>query len=353
MKIALLVALLALPLLGQTQPAAIRGAGATFPADVYSAWGEKYAREKNVALQYQSVGSGEGVKRISSRQVDFGASDEPLSLADLQAQNLMQFPTIVGALVPAYNLRGVKSGELRLTGPVLAKIFGGQIRSWDHPDIAALNPSLRLPARPIVRVVREESSGSTRNFAKYLARQDPAWEPRIAQKIDWPGEVLAAKGTKGVADAIKGTDGSIGYVSYQAVMQQGLAAPHLQNRQGTFVLPSERTIQAAVKASDLSRGEEGASLIDLAGPEAWPLTETTYVLVPKNVTDTAQAKRVLNFFYWVFAQGDRMAADTGFVPLPTMIQARMLTRFRQVTGPDGRPIEFLGLENGPRLAAVR
>ena len=354
MKLFLWAAVLATPLLvhAQQQPI-ILGAGATFPADVYAAWGSGYAKDKQVSLQYQAVGSGEGVKRIAARQVDFGATDDPLAASELQRLNLVQFPTIVGGLVPAYNLPGIKAGELRLSGPVIAKIYGGQIRSWDDAEIAGLNRTLRLPSLPIRRLVREESSGSTRTFTRYLALQDAAWEKRIGQKIEWPAETVAVKGTKGMTEALKSTPGAIGYVSYQEVARQSLSAPQLQNRSGRFVLPSERTITAAIMASDLAKGEETATLIDLNAPDAWPLAETTFVLVPRTMSDTAQAKRVLNFFYWVFAQGDRMAGETGFVALPTRVQARLVSRFRDVVGPDGRPIEFLGGGCAPVLLALR
>ena len=339
--------LLPLAAAAQTAPA-IRGAGATFPADVYAAWGAGYAKDKRTALQYQPVGSGEGLKRIAARQVDFGASDEPMSAADLQKNNLVQFPTVVGGLVPAYNLRGVKSGELKLNGPLLAKIFAGQVKAWNDPEISALNRGLTLPRLPIRLVVRDDASGSTRGFTRYLARHDASWDKRVGQKIDWPAEVTAVRGTKGVVDAVKGTDGAIGYVSLQEVQRQGLSAPQLQNRDGRYVLPSERSIQSAVNASDMGRsGDETASLMDQPGAESWPLTEATYVLVPRQVSDPAQARRTLNFFYWVFAQGDQMAQDTGFVPLPTRIQTRLLSRFKEVTGPDGRPVEFLGWQGRP------
>lgn len=344
---------LVMPLLaGAQQGGAIRGAGATYPADVYAAWGAAYAAEKKIALQYQPVGSGEGVKRIAARQVDFGASDEPLSSADLQKNNLVQFPTVVGALVPAFNVRGVKSGELRLTGVLLAKIFAGEIKTWNDPQILAANSGLALPRSPIRVVVREDASGSTRAFTRYLASQDASWATRVGQRVEWPSEVTSARGTKGVAEVVKATEGAIGYVSFQEVRRQSLAAPQLQNRDGKFVLPSERAIQSAVNASEMSKaGDETASLIDLRGTESWPITETTYVLLPRRPADVAQAKRVLNFFYWVFAQGDRMAQETGFVPLPTRIQARLLSRLKEVTGPDGRPLEFLGGVNTITVAS--
>lgn len=336
-----LVPLLLVPTLAVAQPT-IRGAGATFPADVYAAWGVAYGQAKQVSVQYQPVGSGEGLKRIVARQVDFGASDEPLPPAELQKLGLVQFPTVVGAIVPVVNLPGIKPGELRLTGAVLARIYAGQIRNWNDPEILAANRGLALPARPIVRLVRAEASGSTRNFTRFLAKHDAAWERRIGQQVEWPAQVQSVRGTKGMSEALRGTEGAIGYISLQEVRRAGLTAAQVQNRQGQWVLPTERSLQAAVAASELSRGEEVANLIDLPAPDAWPLTETTFVLVPRTIADPGQGKRVLNFFYWVFAQGDRMASDTGFVALPTRVQARLLTRFREVTGPDGQPLEFLG-----------
>ena len=332
----------------------IRGAGATFPAEVYSAWALGYSKEKKTLLQYQPVGSGEGIKRIVSRQVDFGASDDPMPAADLQKNGLIQFPTLVGGLVPAVNLKGIKSGELRLTGPVLAKIFAGQITRWNDAELVALNRTLALPAKPIRRIVREDASGSTRSFTGYLSHHMSGWaaKPGVGFKVEWPGEHLQAKGTKGVAEALKATDGGITYVSFQEVSRQALTAARLQNKDGHFVMPSERGFLAAIAASPMGKtGDENVSLIDLNGADTWPLTDVTYVLVPKVASDLHRTKKVLNFFYWVFAQGDRMAEDTGFVPLPTRLQVRVLSRFREVVGPNGMPVEYLSM-NGLLLARL-
>jgi phosphate transport system substrate-binding protein len=325
-------------------PDPIRGAGASFPAEVYTAWAKGYMTEKKVMLQYQSVGSGEGVKQMVARQVDFGASDDPMRPEELQKNGLMQFPTLIGGLVPVVNLKGVKSGDLRLNGPVLAKIFSGQIKMWNAPEIAELNRLLTLPARPIQRIVREDASGGTRSFTAYLAMHDSGWEKRsgVDFKVNWVGEHLTAKGTKGIVERLKATEGGITYVSYQEVSREGLAASQLQNKDGNFVMPNEKSFLSAVAFSGMSRsGDDTVSLLDLRGAETWPLTETTYVLLPKVMNNGQRAKQVLNFFYWVFAQGDKMAADTGFVPLPTRVQLKNLTRFRDVVGPDGKPVEYL------------
>jgi phosphate transport system substrate-binding protein len=332
----------------------IRGAGATFPAEVYSAWAFGYSKEKKTPLQYQPVGSGEGIKRIVSRQVDFGASDDPMPAADLQKNGLIQFPTLVGGLVPAFNLKGIKSGELRLTGAVLAKIFAGQITRWNDPELQALNKTLALPAKPIKRIVREDASGSTRSFTDYLSRHMSGWAAKsgVGFKVDWQGEHLQAKGTKGVTELLKTTEGGITYVSFQEVSRQGLTAPRLQNKDGHFVAPSEHGFLAAIAASPMGKtGDDNVSLIDLSGAETWPLTDVTYVIIPKVAGDVQRTKKVLSFFYWVFAQGDQMAHDTGFVPLPTRLQVRVLSRFREVVGPNGLPVEYLSM-NGLRLARL-
>lgn len=326
----------------EAQP--IRGAGASFPADVYSAWAFGYIKDKKTQVQYQSVGSGEGIKRIVSRQVDFGASDDPLPAAELQKNGLLQFPTLVGGLIPAINLKGIKSAELRLTGPVLAKIFAGRITRWNDAEIVALNRALVMPATPIKPIVREDASGSTRSFTEYLARHSPGWEskPGVGFKIEWPRGFQQANGTKGVAAALKATEGGITYLSFQEVNLLSLTATRLQNKDGHFVAPSEKGFLAAIAASSMGKnGEENASLIDLGGADAWPLTNATFILVPKVASDVQRTKKVLSFFYWVFAQGDQMAADTGFVPLPTRLQVRVIGRFREVVGPNGQPIEYL------------
>jgi phosphate transport system substrate-binding protein len=336
--------LLAVPLAQAQVSEPIRGAGATFPAEIYEAWAFGYTKDKKVPLQYQAVGSGEGIKRIIARQVDFGASDEPLAPEELRKNGLMQFPTLVGGLVPVINLKGIKSGDLHLTGAVLAKIFAGQVQVWNAPEIVALNRSLKLPSLPIQRIVREDASGSTRGFTAYLALHDSGWEKRsgVGFKVNWVGQPIEVKGTKGMVERIKATEGGIAYISYQEVNKQNLTASRLQNKDGNFVIPNEKGFLAAVASSGMARsGNEMVSLLDLSGPETWPITDATYILLPLAMSDGPRAKKVLNFFYWVFSQGDQMATDSGFVSMPTRIQAKTLTRFREVVGPDGNPLEYL------------
>ncbi|HJY79364.1 MAG TPA: phosphate ABC transporter substrate-binding protein PstS [Burkholderiales bacterium] len=323
----------------------IRGAGATFPAAVYTSWGFTYQKEKKVPFIYQATGSGDGVRQIVARAVDFGASDVPVPADQLKKEDLVQFPTLVGAVVPVVNIAGIKPGELKLAGPLLAKIFSGQITTWNDPEIRALNPALQLPKQAIKRLVRSDNSGTTATFTEYLSLVSSDWHSKVGSglSVKWPGSVDLAQGTDKLAALSRETPGSITYVSLNVVRSQGLAFVQMQNRSGQFVAPSEETLSAAVSASGLGKaGDETASLLDMPGARAWPITDATYIVMERRPRNPQRAKQVLNFFYWVFLQGDAMASETGFVPLPGPVQARVVARFRKVENPDGSPLEFLG-----------
>lgn len=326
------------------QSADIRGAGATFPAAVYAAWGVSYARAKNVQLSYQPTGSGDGIRQIIARSVDFGASDVALSPEQLKKEGLVQFPTLIGAVVPVVNLAGIKPGDLKLSGPVLAKIYSGRITTWNDAEIRALNPGLPLPKQAIKRLVRAEASGTTAGFTEYLSRVSPDWKASLGAglTVKWPGQVESAQGTDKLAALMQATPGSIAYVSLNVVSSRKLTFVQLQNRSGRFVSPTEDALKATVAASGLGKGDETASLLDLPGGLVWPITDTTYIVMERRPKDPQRAKETLRFFYWVFQQGDAMASETGFVPLPAVVQSRLIGRFRQFENPDGTPLEFLG-----------
>ena len=317
-----------------TQPA-IKGAGANFPALIYQQWAAAYARESGVALTYTATGSGDGIKQARARSVDFGGTDSPLDADALAKAQLIQIPTVVGAIVPVVNLPGVASGALRLDGPTLADIFGGQIKQWNDARIAALNPSLRLPALPITRLVRADESGSTETFTRYLAATSPAWKGKASKKVDWNGAVTAAKGTDGVTEALLRHEGSIGYVSYDRVQKQRLAAVALKNADGQFALPSERSMQAAVRGSGLV-DNPFASLLNARGADAWPIAELTYVLIPSDAQRAAAAGPTLQFFAWALQKGDAIVRQTGFVALPMLVQASAFKTLLSVRGADGK-----------------
>jgi len=321
----------------------IRGAGATFPSAVYKAWASGYEQAHGDKVSYQPTGSGDGIKRISAREVDFGASDSALGFADLEARGLVQIPTAIGGIVPVVNLRGIGNERLRLTGELLADILRGAVERWNDKRIAALNPDLDLPAAAIVRVVRAEKSGTSDAFTRYLSLSSPEWKQQVGsgQQVKWPGAVTAVDGNDGVAKAVAATAGAIGYVSYDRVAQYRLAGVKLRNRAGLFVAPSPEGFRAAVKESDLNRrDDETASLLDQPGGQSWPLTITTYLLLDAHPRTAAGARPALQFVYWSLLRGDAAVRASGLTPLPDTIQARLVERFRHIRPQDGQPLSF-------------
>ena len=323
----------------------IRGAGATFPSDVYKTWASAYQKERAQTVSYRATGSGDGIKRIVAREVDFGASDSPLSAADLAKHRLVQFPTAVGGIVPVVNLPGVHANELRLSGELLADIMAGRVTHWNDPRIAALNP-LRLPALAITCIVRADKSGTTDAFTKYLSTMSAPWRSEVGhgQLVAWPGAPLAVDGNDGIVKALKDKVGAIGYVSYDRVIHHGLAGVRLRNTTGSFVVASEEGFRAAVMESDLAKkGDETASLLNRPGALAWPVTVTTFVLVDAEPKTAAGARDALQFLYWTFLNGDALIRSSGFTPLPAHIQARLVPRFQQVKPQDKQPLNFYSL----------
>ena len=321
----------------------IKGAGATFPSAVYKSWASGFEKERGAHVSYSPTGSGDGVKRIVAREVDFGASDSPLNQAELDKNKLVQFPTAVGGIVPVVNLRGIGVNQLKLDGELLADIMRGTLTQWNDKRIAALNPELTLPALPITRVVRAEKSGTTEAFTRYLSAMSPEWKTSVGhgQLVSWPGKVQAVEGNDGIVRAMKDTQGAIGYASYDRVISAKLAGVRMRNRAGQFVAASEEGFKSAVQESDLNKkGDETATLLDQAGPLSWPITITTYVLVDAQPKTAAGARDALQFLYWTFLRGDTLIRNTGLTPLPTSIQARLVPRFQKVRPQDGQPLNF-------------
>ena len=329
----------------QGNAASIRGAGATFPAAIYASWGQGFAKERSISVNYQAVGSGEGVKRIIAREVDFGASDAAVSREEIKRNNLFQFPTVIGGIVPVVNFRPGSAGQLRLTGAVLADIFAGRITEWNHARITELNPGSDLPKLAITRIVREDSSGTTEAFTSYLSLVSENWSRSIGSgnTVSWPGTVTKARGNDGVVEAMKGTRGAITYVSLDRVTRDKLNPVMLENRQGKFVAPSEAGLKAAVKASPMNlTADEYASLLNMPGSTTWPITHATFVLVDRAPKTAASVSQTLSFFYWAFMKGDDIITNTGFAPLPTAMQARITGRFKEEIKPqDGGPLQFM------------
>jgi phosphate transport system substrate-binding protein len=294
-------------------------------------------------VSYQATGSGDGVHRIEAREVDFGASDSPLTPPDLEKNGLVQIPTAVGGIVPVVNLRGVANDHLRLTGDVLADIMRGAITEWNDRRIASLNPDIAFPSTAIVRVVRAEKSGTSEAFTRYLSAMSPEWKAQVGvgQLVKWPGNVTAVEGNDGVAKAVAATPNAIGYVSFDRVALHKLAGVRLRNRAGAFVAPSPDAFKSAVQESDLNRrGDETATLLDQPGIQSWPLTITTYLLLDARPRTALGARDALQFIYWALLNGDAVVRASGLTPLPAPIQARLVERFARIHPQDGQPLNF-------------
>ena len=303
-----------------TQAADITGAGATFPYPIYSKWAEDYAKLSGNRLNYQSIGSSGGVKQIKGKTVDFGATDAPLSGDDLEKSGLVQFPAILGGVVPVVNLDGVKPGELMITGEVLAEIYLGSITRWDNEKIVKLNPGKKLPAQDITVVHRADGSGTTFIFTDYLNEVSKPWADRVGKgaAVKWPApSSVGGKGNEGVAANVVRVKGSIGYVEYAYAKKNKITHVKLQNRDGKIVEPDDLTFaSAAAKADWFGTPGMGISLVNQRGATAWPITGASFVLVYKDPANPAATQEVLKFFDYAFTYGAKPAVELDYVPLP-------------------------------------
>jgi phosphate transport system substrate-binding protein len=296
----------------------VTGAGASFVFPVMSRWSNDYQAATGHRINYQSIGSGGGIAQIKAGTVDFGSSDAPLSPQDLAASGLLQFPSVIGGVVPVVHVPGLRPGQLKLTGPLLADIFLGKVKSWDDAALTALNPDLALPALPIRVIHRSDGSGTTFNFVNYLGKVSPEWKSKVGEgtSVKWPAG-YGGKGNEGVAAYVKQIKGGIGYVELSYALQNKMAYASLRNAAGKFVLPGAESFAAAAAAADW-QGTTDFSLVmtDAPGDAAWPITATNFILMhrqPKNAESAAAARE---FFAWVYAHGDEQAAKLHYVPLP-------------------------------------
>jgi phosphate transport system substrate-binding protein len=325
----------------QAMAADISGAGATFPAPIYAKWAETYKATTHNGLNYQAIGSGGGIKQIEASTVDFGASDKPLKPADLQANGLMQFPMVMGGVVPVMNLPGVAPGEVKLTGAVLASIFLGEIKTWGDPKIAALNPGVKLPNLPITVVHRSDGSGTSFVFTTYLSNSSPAWAQRVGgnDSVEWPTG-LGGKGNDGVAAFVKQTIGSIGYVEYAFAKQNKLVYADLKNKAGAFVAPTAEAFASAASGADWSKAPGNyLLLLDQPGAKSWPITAATFILMHTKQDKVENAKEVLMFFDWAYKNGDAAAEALDYVPMPAPVKTMMRKQWAmEIKGADGKPV---------------
>ncbi|RZI43001.1 phosphate ABC transporter substrate-binding protein PstS [Herbaspirillum sp. HC18] len=299
----------------------ITGAGATFPYPIYAKWAEEYKKVSGNGLNYQSIGSGGGIKQIKAKTVDFGASDMPLKAEELDSEGLMQFPAIMGGVVPVVNIDGVAPGQLKLTGPVLAEIYLGKITKWNAPEIAALNAGVKLPAEDISVVHRADGSGTSFLFTDYLSKTSPDFKSTVGAgtAVKWPVGV-GGKGNEGVAANVQRIKNSIGYVEYAYAKKNKMAHAQLKNRDGQFVQPDDDTFKAAAAGADWAKTPGFAVVLtDQAGKGSWPITGASFILMHKAQADSAKGKEVLKFFDWAYKNGGGMASELEYVSMPPAV----------------------------------
>jgi phosphate transport system substrate-binding protein len=318
------------PLTGAALAANITGAGATFPYPVYAKWAEAYKKETGVGLNYQSIGSSGGIRQINARTVAFGATDAPVKGEDLDKNGQVQFPAIIGGTVPIFNLDGFQQGELRITGEVLAEMFMGWIVKWNDPKIAALNPGKKLPDQTITVIHRADGSGTTFNFTDYLTTVSKLWEERVGKgaAVKWPAaSSVGGKGNEGVAANVARVKGSIGYVEYAYAKKNNLPYFQMQNRDGRWVRPDDRTFAAAAAGADwFAVPGMGLSIVNQRGVDSWPISTASFIIMYRDPADKAQSQEVLKFFDWSFRNGKQLALDLDYVPLPDALTKQIRER---------------------------
>lgn len=331
-------ALIATPV---TYAAGITGAGATFPYPVYAKWADAYNKQTGIRMNYQSIGSGGGIKQIKAKTVDFGASDKPLTLEELEANGLTQFPTVLGGVVPVINIDGVKQGQIRLSGTVLADIFLGKIKRWNDPAIADLNAGIDLPASNITVVHRADGSGTTFLFTDYLSKVSPEWKDKIGAdaSVAWPVGT-GGKGNEGVANFVKQIKNSIGYVEAAYVKQSKMNYVQLQNRDGVYVIPTEDGFKAAAANTQWDKAPGFYEILtNKPGQNSWPITGATFILMHKSQENPTQALAVLKFFEWAYASGDEMALELDYIPLPDSVVKLIEDSWEaNIKGKDGKAV---------------
>jgi len=318
----------------------VTGAGATFPAPLYSKWASDYNKETGIKINYQSVGSGAGIKQIDSKTVDFGASDMPLTDEQLATKAQVQFPTVIGGVVPVINIQGIAAGQLKLNGKVLGDIYLGKITKWNDAAIKVLNPSLALPDADISPVRRADGSGTSFIFTNYLSKVNAEWKAKVGEgtAVNWPAGA-GGKGNEGVAAFVGRLPNSIGYVEYAYVKQNKMVYALMQNKAGNFVSPDDTAFKAAAAGADWAKSFYQI-LTDQPGKDAWPMTGATFILMHKVQDKPAQAAATLKFFAWGYKNGDKTADDLDYVPMPVAVKAAIEKGWSEIKDVNGKSIAF-------------
>jgi len=318
----------------------IAGAGATFPYPIYAKWAEAYKAKTGTSMNYQSIGSGGGIKQITAKTVDFGASDMPLKMAELDKNGLVQWPQIMGGVVLVVNLKGIAPGQLKLDGKTVAGIYLGKIVKWNDAAIAQLNPGVTLPDKAIAPVHRSDGSGTNFIFTHYLSSIDPEFADKVGENtaVEFPGG-LGGKGNEGVAALTTRTDGAIGYIEYAFAQQNKLTYTLLRNRDGEYVAPDSKSFQAAAANADWAKAPGFYLLLtDQPGKDSWPITGASFILMHKQQTKPDNARAVLNFFDWAYRNGGQLAEQLDYVPMPQSVINAVEQSWKQIVGPEGKPV---------------
>lgn len=330
-----------LPAVAHAQQATITGAGATFPRPVYERWGQAAREPLGIQLNYQSIGSGGGINQITNRTVDFGATDAPLSEAQLRERSLLQFPTVMGSVVLIVNLPGVADNALRLTPELVTDIFLGRLTRWNDARLVEANRDVRLPNLPISPVYRADASGTTFVFTTYLSRVSETWRtgPGAATSVQWPvGN--GARGNEGIANTVRNTPGAIGYTENAYATVNRLVTTQLRNKAGAFITPAMPAFEAAARNADWTRPGFAADLVDLSGADVWPIVSPTFILLPTNPTAerVAASRNTMRFFDWAYRNGADAARRLEYIPIPDAVQAAVRAAWTQVRDPSGAAV---------------
>ena len=323
---------------------AVKGTGGSSSARVMAQWNFLFTKETKINVEFVPANSDVGIREAIARNVDFGATEIPLSTDELAKNELVQFPLLIGGVVVIVNIPGVEPGVLRLSPNLVSKIYLGDIKFWNDDEIRAANPGLNLPRLPIKLVVRETAASTTLALTTFLAKTDRTWASRVGanKQPAWPAPTLQAATVQAMGQKVQSTPGAIGYINFDEAYRNKLAYVQLRNRAGQYLKPSHESILATTNVAGLGRtGDQIPTLINVEGDASWPIVEVTYVLVDRKPKNLDRARSTLKFFFWAFLQGDQMAHETGFVPLPASTQARVVGSFHDVLAPDGTPLDFL------------
>ncbi|MCX2760684.1 phosphate ABC transporter substrate-binding protein PstS [Vibrio sp. Sgm 22] len=321
----------------------INGAGATFPHPIYAKWAEQYQQATGIQINYQAIGSGGGIRQITAKTVDFGATDAPLTIDELNKEEMIQFPMVMGAIVPVVNIPGIEAGEMKLTGEVLADIYLGKIDNWNSEEIAELNSDLNLPSQPIYVVHRSDGSGTTFNFTEYLSQVNEDWKNQIGvgKDITWPRQAttIGGNGNAGVANFVSRTRGAIGYVEYAFAKQNDLTHTQMDSAEGKFLQPTMETFQSAAANGDWASAPGYHLLLNnQPGADSWPMTAATFILMHKDQKDAAKAQEIINFFNWSYENGAGAAEELDYIPMPKAVTKMVNDTWSQELTTDGKAI---------------